>query len=172
MPEGNLFKRDGDSFVFAFGNNRRIGISTTQLTKQLAEYFGVADGKGVLVSSVMADSPAAKAGIKAGDVVVAVDGEKVESAGDLTRAINKKKEGNVSLTLVRNHSQMNVTVTPTAGETPKIVSPAQSARRIIIPRIEIPATPAINVSVPSIQIPVIPEISVEVPQIRKVRQPI
>ena len=173
FPEGSIFKRHGDSFVFALGNSRRIGLSTMQLTKQLADYFGVTDGKGVLVTSVVEGSGAAKAGIRAGDVIVAVDGEKVESAGDLSRAINKKEEGDVSLTLIRNKSRMNVTVTPTkADNQPKVLTPSQSARRVIVPRIEIPAIPAVNVSLPSIQIPVIPEITIEVPRVRKVRQPI
>ena len=44
--------------VFAFGNQRRIGVSTMQLTKQLAEYFGVAEGTGVLVTAVTEDGPA------------------------------------------------------------------------------------------------------------------
>lgn len=174
MPEGNIFKRDGDSLVFAFGNNRRIGISTMQLTKQLADYFGIADGKGVLVTSVAEDSPAAKAGIRAGDVIVAVDGEKVDSAGDVTRGLNKKKEGDVSLTLIRNKSQINVNVTPKMPDQQRVITPSQSARRVIVPRIEIPVIPAVNVSIPGIQIPVIPEITIEVPAKarRAPRQPI
>jgi len=51
-------------FVFALGNNRRMGVSTVQLTKQLGDYFGIADGKGVLVTAVSDGSPAAKAGFK------------------------------------------------------------------------------------------------------------
>jgi len=62
-----------------------------ELTKQLAEYFGIADGKGVLVTSVSADSPAAKAGIKAGDVITAIDGEKVEATGDISRELMARK---------------------------------------------------------------------------------
>ena len=108
--------QNNDGFVFAFGNNRRIGVSTTQLTKQLAEFFGVADGKGVLVTSVGDDSPAAKAGIRAGDVITAVDGEKIEDAGDLTRALGKKKEGDVTLTIVRDKNQRSITVTPKAAQ--------------------------------------------------------
>src|SRR5215813_3625090 len=48
FPQGG----EGQPFVYSFGNNRRIGVSTTTLTKQLADFFGVADGKGVLVTSV------------------------------------------------------------------------------------------------------------------------
>src|SRR5207245_961813 len=73
-------------FAFAFGGNRRIGVSTQPLTKQLADYFGVKDG-GLLITSVDDNSPAAKAGLKAGDVITAVDGEKVASPGDVSRAI-------------------------------------------------------------------------------------
>jgi C-terminal processing protease CtpA/Prc len=145
-----------------------------QLTKQLADYFGIADGKGVLVTSVAEDSPAAKAGIRAGDVIVAVDGEKVDSAGDVTRGLNKKKEGDVSLTLIRNKSQINVNVTPKMPDQQRVITPSQSARRVIVPRIEIPVIPAVNVSIPGIQIPVIPEITIEVPAKarRAPRQPI
>lgn len=164
LPDANIFKHDGNSLVFAFGNSRRIGINTMQLTKQLADYFGVADGKGVLVTSVAEESPAAKAGIKAGDVIIAVDGEKVESAGDVTTGLNKRKEGDVSLTLIRNKSQMNVTVTPKAAERPTVLSPARTARQVIVPRISIPAIPAVNVSIPSIEIPVVPEIRIEIPE--------
>ena len=84
-----------DGLVFSFGNNRRIGLTTQPLTKQLADYFGVTDGKGVLVTSVAEDGPAAKAGVKAGDVITAIDGEKIEGAGDLSRGINKQKDGDV-----------------------------------------------------------------------------
>ena len=48
-----------------------------ELTKQLADYFGITGGKGVLVTSVTDDGPAAKAGVRAGDVITA-DGTKVK----------------------------------------------------------------------------------------------
>jgi membrane-associated protease RseP (regulator of RpoE activity) len=168
---------DQEGFVLAFGNSRRIGISTTQLTKQLADYFGVPDGKGVLVSSVADDSPAAKAGIKAGDVITAIDGEKLEGAGDLARAINRKKDGDVTLTVIRNKSQRTITVTPKARTTgsgqPETGS--QVGRRVIIPRIELPSIPEMNIIVPRINLPTIPEINVNiqgVPRRVKVSQPI
>ncbi len=116
----------GENGMFTFGPRRRIGITTTTLSKQLADYFGVTDG--VLVSSVADDSPAAKAGLKAGDVITAADGEKVEGAGDLSRAINKKKDGDVTLTVVRNKSQRTVTVTPKEDTS---VPPAMPGQRTI-----------------------------------------
>ncbi len=157
---GHGIGKDGKDFSYSFGNNRRVGISTTPLTKQLAEYFGIAEGTGVLVTAVTDDSPAAKAGIKAGDIITAVDGEKIEGSGDLSRAINKKKEGDVTLTLVRNKNQRNVTVTPKEGPR-TILAPGQVGTRVIMPRIEIPEMPEINIRTPRIEIPAIPSINID-----------
>ncbi|MGH9906972.1 MAG: PDZ domain-containing protein [Pyrinomonadaceae bacterium] len=152
-----------EGFTYFFGNNRRIGVTTSTLTKQLADYFGVSDGKGVLVTSVGDDSPAAKAGIRAGDVITAVDGEKVEDSGDLSRALNKKKEGDASITIIRDKAQRNITVTPRELKTPspRVITTPQ-AGRVIIPRIEIPDIPEINIVTPRIELPVIPEIKVHI----------
>lgn len=156
-----------DGSVFAFGNGRRIGVSTVGLTKQLADYFGIADGKGVLVTSVTEDGPAAKVGIKAGDVITAIDGEKIEGAGELSRAINKKKDGDVSLTIVRNKSSQTIRVTPKGGDFPHVIpgSGQQVGRRIIIPRIELPEIPEVNIALPRIQLPTIPEININLPRV-------
>jgi membrane-associated protease RseP (regulator of RpoE activity) len=117
-----------DKLIFALGNNRRIGVATTQLTRQLADYFGVADGKGVLVTSVTEGSPAAKAGIKAGDVITSVDGEKVEGSGDLSRAINKQKDGDVTLTIMRDKSPRTIKVTPDKAQS-KLIRPGSVANQ-------------------------------------------
>jgi serine protease Do len=157
--------------VLAFGNSRRIGVSTTSLTRQLADYFGVPDGEGVLVTSVAEDGPAAKAGIKAGDVITAIDGEKIDGAGDLSRGINKKKDGEVTLTIVRNKSQQTIRVTPKDGDFPYggPGTGSQMGRQIVIPRIELPVIPEVNISLPRIQLPIIPEINIEIPRIKPVR---
>jgi serine protease Do len=157
------FGKDGD-FTFMLNNSRRIGVSTMQLTKQLADYFGVTAGKGVLVTSVSDDSPAAKAGVKAGDVITAIDGEAVDSPGDLARAINNKKEGDVTLTVIRNRSQQTFRVTPAEGGgfSGAKVRP-QIGRRIVIPRIEIPDIPEIDVQMPRIQAPAV---DIRMPRIR------
>jgi len=154
--------KSGDgTFTINMGSYRRIGISTQTLTKQLADYFGVSEG--ILVTSVVENSAAAKAGLKAGDVITAVDGEKVDSPGDVTRAINKKEDGPVTLTVVRDRSSRSVTVTP---EKPPAGSGAD-IRTITIPRIEIPTIPAITVTTPQIVVPTMPDINITVP-----RQPV
>lgn len=113
--------RDGMGvFSATFGAGRRIGVSTNTLTEQLGEYFGVERGRrGVLVTSVEADSPASKAGLKAGDVVTEADGERIEQTGDLARAISRKKDGDVTLTVVRDKNKRTVKVTPEAAPTPR-----------------------------------------------------
>lgn len=148
-------------------NGRRIGVSTTELTGQLAEFFGVAGDKAVLVTSVVADGPAAKAGLKAGDVITAVDGEAIDSPGDISRIINRKKEGDVTLTIVRNKSQQTIRVTPREGGFSGGMGQPQSGRRIVIPRIEIPM-PDVNISVPAVNISV-PAVNIKVPRVRVIR---
>ena len=53
--------------------------------------------------------------MRAGDVITAVDGEAVDSPGDISRVINRKKEGDVTLTVIRNKAQQTIRVTPREG---------------------------------------------------------
>lgn len=154
-----------DDLTFFFGNSRRIGVSTTELTKQLADYFGVTGGKGVLVTSVTEGGPAAAAGVRAGDVITAVDGEAIDSPGDISRVLSRKKEGEVTLTIIRNKSQQTIRVTPRASRSSGTLGGPQVGRRIVIPRIEIP-TPEIDIAMPSIVIPSIPSVNINLPRIR------
>jgi serine protease Do len=100
----------GQSFVWRAGEGRAIGVGVTGLSKQLAEHFHVAGG--ALVSEVRDGSPAAKAGLRAGDIITEVDGKQVKSEMDLIKSINEKKEGNVTVTFVRDGRTQNVTVAP------------------------------------------------------------
>jgi len=161
MEKGFPQITNGDgNFVFSFGANRRIGVSTQTLTKQLADYFGVNDG-GLLITSVSENSPAAKAGLKAGDVITSVDGEKVASSGDIVRAINKKQDGDISLTVIRDHASRTVTLTPEKNPERQMIRPGTiGTRRIVIPRIEVPE---VNIQTPRIVVPAIPPIEVTVP---------
>jgi serine protease Do len=108
VPPGS----EGDTFVWRTGASRQIGVSVSPLTKQLAEYFGVQEG--VLVNNVRENSPAAKAGLKAGDVITEIDGKAVKGDIDLIRGISEKKEGEVALTVIRDRSRQTIRVTPEA----------------------------------------------------------
>ena len=111
---------DPEIFAYSFGNNRRIGITTATLTKQLAEYFGVSGGQGLLISSISENSPAFKAGLKTGDVITEVNGEKVADAEDFIHALNYKEEGEVTLTIIRDKSQRTIKVTPERRPLPSL----------------------------------------------------
>ncbi len=144
--------------VYSFGSSRRIGVSTMQMNKQLADYFGVADGKGVLITEVRENSPAAKAGLKAGDVIIAVDGENIERTGDLSRAFMKKKEGDVTLTIIRNRSQQQIRVTP--EEVKGMIEMPDwddGFGRVVMPRVAI--TP------PQVRVTTLPQVKVTMPSV-------
>jgi serine protease Do len=70
-----------------------LGVSIQPLTTELAKSFGVKDTKGVLVSEVMTDSPAAKSGLKQGDIVTEFEGKKIEAPADLQRAVGLSNPG-------------------------------------------------------------------------------
>jgi serine protease Do len=80
---------DVDTFIWRTGNG--LGMTVGDLSDQLAGYFGVKDG--VLVTSVTDDSAAAKAGIKAGDVITSFNGTDVTQPGDLRRRIQRLADG-------------------------------------------------------------------------------
>ena len=71
----------------------RIGVSITGVSKELAESLGLSKPSGALVQGVEQGSPAEKAGIEAGDIILKVDGRPVDKSGDLPRAIGAIKPG-------------------------------------------------------------------------------
>ena len=101
---------DGKNFTWKSGERRQIGISVYPVTKQLGERFGV--DSGVMISEVRENSPAAKAGLKAGDIIVEADGKPVKGNLELMRALSDKKEGDVQLTFLRERNRQTISVTP------------------------------------------------------------
>ena len=104
--------RPNFNFDMFFGGKPRLGVSVDELTPQLAEYFGVSGGKGVLVLEVMPDTPAQKAGLKAGDCIVKVGDTPVRTVEDLQKALAKNtREGEqFALTIVRDRREQTVNV--------------------------------------------------------------
>lgn len=92
-------------------NNTYIGIGLESMSDQLAEYFGVDNGTGVLVTEVYEDSPAEKAGLKAGDVITKVDGKDFDNVSDIQEAVRDKKEGEkIDLTVLRDKKEKDFTL--------------------------------------------------------------
>ena len=80
-----------------------LGVNLQPLSPELAEEFSVPDGKGALVADVVPDSPAAKAGIRRGDVIVKVGDQQVENYSSLRLMVSQTRPGTkITLTLVRN----------------------------------------------------------------------
>jgi len=94
-----------------------LGVVLQPLTPDLAASFGAEGKKGVLISEVTPDSPAARAGLKSGDIVVQVDGRMVDSPGDVARAVGLAAPGRTAkLTVWRDKTQKTVDVV--LGEAP------------------------------------------------------
>lgn len=96
------------TFMSMRGGRLGVGIQTVQ--GQLAQYFGLGDRQGALVTHVREDSPAASAGLKAGDVVVSLGGEDVESPADLSKLVWKAEAGPVDIGVVRDRKERTLTV--------------------------------------------------------------
>jgi len=71
----------------------RIGVTIQEMTRELAESFGLSKPNGALVSSVEKNAPADKAGIEASDVILKFDGKVVENSGDLPRIVAATRPG-------------------------------------------------------------------------------
>jgi serine protease Do len=100
----------------AVGPNRgRLGVSIQSLTPELAEYFGVKAG--VLITSVKKDSPAAKAGIKAGDVITALDATSVKDPSQLVEQLAKAGV-KTAVTIVRDKKPLTLDAVIDAPEGP------------------------------------------------------
>jgi serine protease Do len=87
-----------------------LGVEVTELSDQLSEYFEV--NHGVLIEKVLKDSPAEKAGLKAGDVITEIEGRKINDYGDLTRTLNfYNPEEKIKLSYSRKGKKSYVDVT-------------------------------------------------------------
>ena len=123
------FDPDGRGFDFRFdemlprSSRGRLGVNVQELSTDLAAYFGVKDG-GVLVSSVTSGSAAEKAGVKAGDVIVSVNGDRVDDASSLVAELDSVS-GEITLGVVRDKKE----ITLKATIEPRSTTPRAGSRR-------------------------------------------
>jgi serine protease Do len=89
------------------GGRGRLGVRVEDLNPDLGAYFGVPTGKGALVVEVLKDTPAERAGLKAGDVITKAGDSKVEDSGDLVRAL-READKKVSLTVMRKNASRTI----------------------------------------------------------------
>jgi C-terminal processing protease CtpA/Prc len=117
IRDGEVVRLDDDGdeplIVQADGRSRRgyIGVRPVEMTPDLRAHYGAPREAGVLVGEVETGGPAARAGLQVGDVVTAVDGEKIDSGADLSRAIRRKKDGeSVKIEILRDKSKKTLSI--------------------------------------------------------------
>lgn len=107
-PKSIFFKKE------RFKKHAFLGVVTISIKDQLAEYFGVKAG--ALIEDVVADRPAEKAGLKAGDVIVRIDKDVIESRSDLQKAMRERDPGTeVEIIIYRERKEKSIPVV--LGET-------------------------------------------------------
>jgi S1-C subfamily serine protease len=122
-----------------YAGRPRLGIDAEDLSGQLGTFFGAPEGEGVLVREVNSDSPAEKAGLKAGDVITSLNGARIRSVGDLRQKLAAQHDGKdqdaknpartVKLGVLRNKSEISVSVA--------LPAPSGKAQRVITHRTNI-----------------------------------
>ncbi|MCX6829764.1 MAG: PDZ domain-containing protein [candidate division Zixibacteria bacterium] len=116
---GSLSQAYSKKYVMGRSNisDTYIGVNLESLNAQLGEYFGVKDGQGALITEVFEDSPAQKAGLKAGDVITQIDGKEVTEPADVQKAVGDKSKGDkLNLTILRDRARLEMAVE--VAETP------------------------------------------------------
>jgi len=107
------------------GGRGRLGVSLSPVSEQLAAYFGVQ--RGVLVSSVDMDSPAARAGLKAGDVITSVNGRSVSDVSDVLEGARRAGSGaSIAVTVMRDRKEVKLT-----AQMPETARPVRPSGRSI-----------------------------------------
>ncbi|MEX1139719.1 MAG: PDZ domain-containing protein [Bacteroidota bacterium] len=102
---------DGKRFRMFHGGTGMLGMGTISLSEQLAKYFGAPNDEGVLVEMVKKGSPAEKAGIMAGDVILKIGTRTIEDMGDMWKALEKYDEGDkVDVEILRKGAKKTVKV--------------------------------------------------------------
>ena len=108
IPDVPNFTWNGGMLI---GGRPRLGIDAEDLSGQLGSYFGAPDGEGILVRNVNSNSPAEKAGLKAGDVITAMNGERIRTTGELREKLGAVEAGKTAkLDVLRNKSNVSLTV--------------------------------------------------------------
>ena len=97
----------------------RIGVHVQPMTPELREYFKAPSDRGVLVTSVDADRPAARGGLRVGDVIVSGDSRPIREPYDLVKVVGGvSAEGTLELRVLRDGKEYTLSVEPEAGPTP------------------------------------------------------
>jgi len=109
MP--NLPEMDLPAAIVVVHSSARSGLMVENLTPQLGDFFGAKNGQGVLVRSVEKGSRADKAGFRAGDVIVKINGEPIRDSGDFSHALRSRKDNTASISVIRDKKEQTINIT-------------------------------------------------------------
>jgi serine protease Do len=111
MPDmPNMSDFDFPVSVTVVHSGMRSGLMIENITPQLGDFFGVKDGKGVLIRSVERGSHAERAGFRAGDVIVRVNNQPVHDTSDFSHALRSHGKGTVTVGIVREKKEQTLTL--------------------------------------------------------------
>jgi len=105
MPDMDL-----PASIVVVHSSARSGLMVENLTPQLGDFFGAKNGQGVLVRSVEKGSRADKAGFRAGDVIVKINGEPIRDSGDFSHALRSRKDNTASISVIRDKKEQTLTI--------------------------------------------------------------
>jgi S1-C subfamily serine protease len=147
----------------AFGSGAFLGIHLQELNQDLAPYFAVKAGDGVLILNVEKDTPAEKAGLKAGDVIVKMGEKTVQQAADIHEALAELKKGDkVTLSVIRRGKKESIQAEPDFDRSRRVIriyrgGPGRDALWL--------EEPGLNIELPSP--PDLPDLEVEMDRVRR-----
>jgi serine protease Do len=96
--------------VVVVHSSARSGLMVENLTPQLGDFFGTKNGQGVLVRSVEKGSRADKAGFRAGDVIVKINGEPIHDSSDFSHALRTRKDNTASIGVIRDKKEVTISI--------------------------------------------------------------
>lgn len=106
-----LPEMDIPASIVVVHSSARSGLMVENMSSQLSDFFGAKDGQGILVRSVEKGSCGEKAGFHAGDVIVRVNGEPVNDAGDFGQALRNRKSNTVTINIIRGRKEQTLSLT-------------------------------------------------------------
>ena len=107
MPDMPSIEWDNGNLLL---NRPRLGIDAEDISGQLGSYFGAPEGEGVLVRDVNSGSAAEKAGLKAGDVITSLNGERIHGLAELRSKLSASEGKTAKLGVLRNKSALTLDV--------------------------------------------------------------
>ena len=122
-----------------------LGVQLVEVTPELREHLGSSDGAGVLVSKVIQGTPAERAGIRVGDLIVSLDGDEISNSVDLRRALRNKSGESFDVEVIRDSTPVRIDVTIPAPDQ----DPPSGPRAYAMPAPQALPAPAAPLAVPA-----------------------